>query len=203
MDAKAKRRYFDIRSALSAETPQKTAAHSEFLRTGRISRNRRDWLPEERRYLTYEEVAERTEKRLTAAGEKTHERINAVHRTIRFPKIVFSRALSESPHLGYCHVTAARTVFERTAPIHWSFYICNFLAEIGADEQFFERIRTDYDRMYFAVALDLQPTGEARINRTVRDNGILFRTSDPMEALKNVLILGAPDAALRQVIRSL
>lgn len=203
MDAKAKRRYFDIRPTPGAGEPPKAATHSEFLRTGRISRNRRDWLPEERRYLTYEEVAERTERRLSAAGEKTHERINAVHRAIRFPKIVFSRALSESPHLGYCHVTAARTVFERTAPIHWSFYICNFLAEIGEAEQFFERIRTDYDRMYFAVALDLQPTGEARINRTVRDNGILFRTSDPQEALKNVLILGAPDEALRAILRKL
>jgi hypothetical protein len=203
VDAKAKLRYFDARAERPPAPPAKTAAHSEFLRTGRIARDRREWLPEQRRYLTYEEVAERTERKLAAAGERTHERINAVHRTIQFPKLLFSRSLTDSPHLGYCHVTAARTFFSPRRPVSWSFYICNFLAEIGDEEDFFGHIRTDYARMYFAVAIERQETGETRINRTVRGNGILFRTSDPSEALKNVLMLGAPDTTLREVIRKL
>ncbi|MBP2547802.1 hypothetical protein J2858_000695 [Neorhizobium galegae] len=200
MDAKAKLRYFDARAERPPAPQAKTSAHSEFLRTGRISRDRRDWLPDERRYLTYEEVAERTERKLALAGEKTHERINAVHRRITFPKLLFSRSLSETPHLGYCHVTAARTFFSPSQPVSWSFYICNFSAEIGEAEQFFGQIRTDYARMYFAVAIERQDTGETRINRAVRGNGVLFRTSDPAEALKNVLMLGAPEPSLREVI---
>lgn len=203
MDVKAKLRYFDARAERPPVMPVKATTHSEFLRTGRISRDRREWLPEERRYLTYEEVAGRTERKLASAGEKTHERINAVHRTIQLPKLLFSRSLAESPHLGYCHVTAARTFFSPNHPVSWSFYICNFSAEIGNAEEFFGHIRPDYARMYFAVAIERLESGETRINRTVRDNGILFRTSDPSEALKNVLMLGAPDTTLREVIRKL
>jgi hypothetical protein len=203
VDAKAKLRYFDARAERPPASPAKAATHSEFLRTGRISRDRRDWLPEERRYLTYEEVGARTELKLASAGEKTHARINAVHRAIKFPKLLFSRSLTDTPHLGYCHVTAARTFFSPRRPVSWSFYICNFSAEIGDEKEFFGHIRTDYARMYFAVAIERQETGETRINRTVRGNGILFRTSDPAEALKNVLMLGATEPSLREVIARL
>lgn len=203
MDTRTKLRYYDA-SALRPSAPSvKQAAHSEFLRTGRISRDQRDWLPEEKRYLTYEEVTARTERKLTAAGEKTHERINGFHRSIRFPKVLFSRTLEQKPHLGYCHVTAARTLFNRNQPVNWSFYICNFMSEIGEAEDFFQHIRTGYGRMYFAVATEAEADGETRINRKIRDNGLLFRTSDPMEALKNVLTLGAPDKALREIIAKL
>lgn len=182
--------------------PLKAAAHSEFLRTGRISRQRGDWLPLERRYLTYEEVAERTGRKLETAGETTHERLNAVHRDLRFPKVLFHRTFPERPHLGYCHVTAASTYMAHR-PVSWSFYICNFFSQIGEAEQFFERINPDTSRMYFAVAVENQPGEKMRINRAVRGNGVLFQTSDPQEALRNVLLLGAPDDAFRAILRKL
>lgn len=203
MEEKKKFRYFDA-AALKPLLPQsKKASHSEFLRTGRISRDKGDWLPDERRYLTYEEVAERTEKKLTAAGETTHERLNNAHRLIRFPKIIFSKALDERPHLGYCHVTTAKTRFDRSRPIVWSFYICNFMADIGDSDEFFQHIRTDYSRMYIAVALQPVPDGRMEIDRSIRGNGLLFKTNDPAEALKNVLMLGAPDETVREIIRKL
>lgn len=203
MEEKRKFRYFDA-AALRPLLPQpKKASHSEFLRTGRISREKGDWLPDERRYLTYEEVAERTEKKLTTAGETTHERLNNVHKLIRFPKIIFSKALDERPHLGYCHVTTAKTRFDRQRSIVWSFYICNFAADIGEEEGFFQHIRTDYSRMYFAVAMQPAEDGRMQIDRSIRGNGLLFKTNDPAEALKNVLVLGAPDETVREIIRKL
>ncbi|WP_113439332.1 DUF6656 family protein [Rhizobium cremeum] len=180
------------------------AVHTEFLRTGRILRRREDWLPEEKRYLTYEEVAERTGRRLEAAGEATHSRINGFHRSIQFPKLIFHKTLENSPHLGYCHVTAARTNFAKYADVKWAFYIANFFAEMGEGEQFFEQIRTNYSRMYFAVAIQPdQSTKSMAIDRSIRENGLLFRTHDPKEALKNVLMLGARDADLRKIIARL
>lgn len=203
MNTKTKLRYYDAKVPKPPAPQAKPVAHSEFLRTGRIAREQSDWVESERRYLTYEEVMARTERKLTAAGEKTHERINGFHRSIHFPKVLFSRALNERPHLGYCHVTAARTLFGRNKPITWSFYICNFVSEIGETDDFFQQIRTGYGRMYFAVATEAEDKGEARINRAVRGNGLLFRTSDPMAALKNVLMLGAPDKTLREIIAKL
>ncbi|MFD1746675.1 DUF6656 family protein [Rhizobium helianthi] len=194
-------RYFDT-AAKPLMPKLKGTAHSEFLRTGRISRESRDWLADEKRYLTYEEVAERTELRLAAAGETTHERINSVHKRIRFPRVIFSHALNERPHLGYCHVTTAPATIGTKRTL-WSFYMCNFTAEIGEDEEFFRRIRTDFGRMYFAVAIERDENGLTRLNRSLRDNGVLFRTSDPNEALKNVLMLGAPDETVREIIRKL
>lgn len=198
-----KLRYFAASKSDKIGTPAK-AAHTEFLRTGRISRHRDDWMPEQRRYLTYEEVAERTGKRLEAAADTTHTRINSFHRSIQFPKIIFHRTLTDSPHLGYCHVTAARTNFARYADVRWAFYIANFFADIGESEAFFERIRQNYSRMYFAVAM--KPEAEAKtmsIDRSFRDNGLLFRTHDPKQALRNVLMLGARDAELRKIIAKL
>lgn len=180
------------------------AQHTEFLRTGRISRSREDWLADERRYLTYEEVAARTGKRLEAAAETTHTRLNAAHRDIRFPKLIFHRTLHNSPHLGYCHVTAARTNFAEYADVRWAFYIANFVAELGGSDTFFDHIRQSYARMYFAVAM--KPEAETKamsIDRTVRDNGLLFTTQDPQEALRNVLMLGARNAELRRIIEKL
>lgn len=181
----------------------KTTAHSEFLRTGKISRSDPIWMPSERRYLSYEEVAERTGKKLDAAGEKTHERINGFHRSIQFPKIVFHRTLDQSPHLGYCHVTSASTFFAAGSPVTWSFYLANFFSEIGEDERFFQRIDARVPRMYFAVATEQSENGPMQINRNFRDNGLLFQTSDPHEAMRNVLMLGAPDEAIRAIIKRL
>ncbi|MBO3759108.1 DUF6656 family protein [Ciceribacter sp. L1K22] len=196
-----KLRYYAKSEQKAPEPGLPPAIHSEFLRTGRISRRRDDWLPEERRYLTYEEVAEKTGRKLENAATTTHTRLNGFHRSIQFPKIIFHRTLANSPHLGYCHVTAAKTNFAKFADVKWSFYIANFFSEIGDAEQFFEKIQTQYSRMYFAVAIEPDKALKTlKIDRSIRDNGLLFRTHDPKEALKNVLKLGAATPELRAAI---
>ncbi|MCM2294540.1 hypothetical protein NAC44_19615 [Allorhizobium sp. BGMRC 0089] len=200
----SKLRYYAASAVETAKAKLPKAVYTEFLRTGRILRDEEDWLAEEKRYLTYEEVAERTGKRLEAAGERTHNRINSAHRAIKLPKILFHRTLEEMPHLGYCHVTASRTSFARYADVKWSFYIANFNAEIGEDDSFFTRVTPRYGRMYFAVAL--KPDADRRamvIDRSIRSDGLLFRTSDPQEALKKVLMLGAKNDMLRKIIAGL
>jgi len=181
----------------------KVAVHTEFLRTGRIERAE-NWSASEKRYLTYAEVAARTGRRLEKAGETTHARINGFHRSIRFPKLVFHRTLAETPHLGYCHVTVASSRFAEFEKVQWAFYIANFQAEIGAEEQFFADISQRPGRMYFAVALaPAEEEGRLSIDRKVRGNGVLFRTEDPKTAMKNVLMLGARDEALRKIIAAM
>ena len=185
-------------------TPPRQAAHSEFLRTGRIDRNRPNWSDSEKRYLSYEEVAERTGKILVSAGERTHERLNTFHKSIRLPKLVIHRTLSGTPHLGYSHVTASKSKFAEFDDIKWAFYIANFFADIAAEELRFERVNMRAERMYFAVAVERDDDSKKlAINRKVRGNGLLFRTDDPKTALKNVLLLGAKHEAVRKVIRAL
>lgn len=182
----------------------KQAIHSEFLRTGRIDRNRPNWSELEKRYLSYEEVAQRTGKILVAAGSRTHERLNGFHKSINFPKLLFHRTLAGTPHLGYCHVTASKTSFADFEDIKWAFYIANFSAEITPDNLKFEHVNMRAERMYFAVAVEREEDSrKLAINRNVRGNGILFRTDDPKTALKNVLLLGAKHEALRKIIRAL
>jgi len=203
MQATGNIRYYKAPPPPAGQAMMKRISHSEFLRTGRIARDSAVWVPDERRYLSYSDVATRTGKRLEAAGEKSHERINAFHRSIQFPKIIFHRTLAERPHLGYCHVTAARTLLARRVPVSWSFYIANFFSEIGEEERFFERISTAYSRMYFAVAITGEPDEPFQIDRSIRKSGLLFQTNDPMEAIKNVLTLGASSNALREIIKKL
>lgn len=182
----------------------KRALHSEFLRTGRIDRNRPNWSAEEKRYLSYEEVAARTGKVLTVAGERTHERLNGFHQSIQFPKLLFHRTLAGTPHLGYCHVTASKTKFAEFEDVKWAFYIANFFADIGAEDLKFESVNMRAERMYFAIAVEHDDAQKKlAVNRKVRGNGLLFRTDDPKTALKNVLLLGAKHETLRRVIRSL
>jgi hypothetical protein len=192
-------RYFDEAKAINE---QKIAVHTEFLRTGRISR------PTDaralKRYLTHKDVAERTGRRLEAAATVACDRINGFHASIRLPKMIFHRTLENSPHLGYCHVTAARTKLADYDDVRWSFYMANFFCDIGKSEVFFDDVRRSYSRMYFAVATDLdRDKGKLIVNRTVRDGGLLFRTQDPKTALKNVLMLGTRNEALRAIIKAL
>lgn len=197
-------RYYEVNRPRSGVLPPSNAtAHSEFLRTGKISRPRPLWIPDERRYLTHDEVAQKTGRKLEAAGETTHSRINSFHKSINLPKMIFHRTLDGSPHLGYCHVTAARTSFSREALVNWSFYIANFSSEIGEDEAFFARINAKNTRMYFAVAFEGDAREPLRIDRRQRKNGLLFKTGDSREAMRNVLMLGAPDAAIREIIKRL
>jgi hypothetical protein len=192
-----------VEQSIPSVTPPKRALHSEFLRTGRIDRNRPNWSAEEKRHLTYEEVAARTGKVLTAAGERTHERLNGFHRSIQFPKLLFHRTLSGTPHLGYCHVTASKTKFAEFEDVKWAFYIANFFADIGAEDLKFESVNMRAERMYFAIAVEHDEEKKLAVNRKVRGNGLLFRTDDPKTALKNVLLLGAKHETLRKVIRAL
>ncbi len=201
----AKLRYFDASTETTLKEPAPANSHSEFLRTGKITRHRAHWLAAERRYLSHDEVAEKTGRKLQAAGVQTHQHINAFHRTIQFPKLVFHRTLQDSPHLGYCHVTASRTKFARYEEVSWAFYIANFYADISDNDNFFERIDARQTRMYFAVAIKPgEHTPEKMtIDRSVRGNGVLFRTDDPQVAIRNVLLLGARNEQLREIIRQL
>lgn len=195
-------RYYDAVAYKRANQP-KSAAHTEFLRTGRIDRNL-SWSPSEKRYLSPQEVAERTGRKLESAGAVTHDRINGFHHSIQFPKLIFHRTLAQTPHLGYCHITVANSRFAEFENVQWAFYMANFFAEIGDDEQFFADISQKPARMYFAVAITpAEEEGRLQINRKVRGNGLLFRTEDPKLAMKNVLMLGARNEALRKVIRAL
>lgn len=221
-------RYYAAKTTGQSLVPAK-AVHTNFLRTGRIARPE-DWVEEERRFLTHEEVAKRTGIRLENAGKKTHQRLNRVHKNIRFPQIIFHKTLAQAPHLGYVHVTASKADFAEYKDVTWGFYIANFSADIGgeiaadtvadsttgntkdsttdssADGQFFHHINPGYARMYFAVAMKNQDTGGTRqqvINRDIRNNGLLFRTTDPKTALKNVLLLGAKTAELRKIVEAI
>ncbi|WP_411033543.1 DUF6656 family protein [Shinella sp. BYT-45] len=195
-------RYYDA-VAYKRANPPKSAVHTEFLRTGRIDRSL-TWSPSEKRYLSDQEVAERTGRKLERAGSVTHERINGFHHSIRFPKLIFHRTLARTPHLGYCHITVANSRFAEFENVQWAFYMANFLAEIGDEEQFFAGISQRPGRMYFAVAIaPTQEEGRLQIDRKVRGNGVIFRTDDPKLAMKNVLMLGTRNEALRQAIRAL
>jgi hypothetical protein len=196
-------RYYDAVAFKRATLPR-AKAHTEFLRTGRIDRHKDDWSESEKRYLTYEEVAARTGKKLERAGTVTHDRINGFHHSIRFPKLIFHRTLARTPHLGYCHVTVSNSSLAGFDNVQWAFYMANFFAEIGKDEQFFAGIEQKPGRMYFAVAImPSQEEGRLEIDRKVHGNGVIFRTDDPKTAMKNVLMLGARDNALRKIIRAL
>lgn len=193
-------RYFDTSMFRRGASPN---AHSEFLRTGRIFRGYDSWDAVEKRYLSPDEVAVRTGRKLELAGERSHERMNSFHRSIRFPKILFHKTLENFPHLGYCHVTAAKSPAFRDKPLRWSFYIANFVSDIGEEMNFVNRHWRTNSRMYFAVALT--PDGEKgfTFDRSQQSNGVIFKTSDPKVALKNVLMLGTDNARLRQIIESL
>ncbi|CAN7592123.1 hypothetical protein LJR030_001276 [Rhizobium sp. LjRoot30] len=200
----SKLRYFDASGQKKPNVPALETLHSDFLRTGRIIRHKDNWVPEERRYLSYQEVAERTGRRLEVAGQQAHDRLNSFHRSIQLPKMIFHRTLEDRPHLGYCHVTASKTRFAEFDEVKWAFYIANFMADIGEDEKMISNLRRRGSRMYFAVAM--QPDDEKKkltIDRKIRGNGVIFRTNDPKVALKNVLLLGARNEKLRDVIRSL
>ncbi|MDP2120325.1 MAG: hypothetical protein Q8K28_10510 [Hoeflea sp.] len=198
-------RYYAAKAKGQAPVPAK-AVYTNFLRTGRIARDAEDWVDEEQRFLTDAEVARRTGIRLENAGRTTHQRLNTFHARIRFPEIIFHKTLSQAPHLGYVHVTASTTDFADHKDVSWGFYIANFKAEITAEDRFFQRIRPRTSRMYFAVAMKPADDGEPRrqvINRDVRGNGVLFQTTDPTTALKNVLMLGARTADLRKIVAAI
>lgn len=203
MQQRARIRYYDASAPRAAPIRAKNP-HSEFLRTGRIARYEERWFSQERHYLHYAEVAAQTGRRLQAAGEQTHQRLNAFHRSLQFPSMLFHHTLESSPHLGYCHVTAARTSFNRHSQVLWSFYFANFFADIGGGEEgFFEQIDPRQKRMYFAVAMHAQEGEEISIDRSVHHDGLLFRTGDPKVALKNVLMLGARSEQLRKIISAI
>jgi hypothetical protein len=195
-------KYYDTEAFKPVPIKSKTM-HSEFLRNGRIKRFEDRWLPSGKRYYSPTEVAEITGKRLTAAGERANAKLNNVHPGIRFPDMVYHRIIDSMPHLGYCHVTASRARIDRKSDVLWSFYFTNFTADIGGEDRFFENIDRNFSRMYFAVAINAAEKASPSINRTVRNNGVLFKTSDPNEALYNVLMLGAKTKELRDFIKSL
>ncbi len=200
LDDMADLRYFETETRRRILQPKE----SEFLRTGRIDRNRPNWDSIQKRYLSYEEVAERTGHYLTFAGDRTHERLNNFHKSIRFPKLLFHRTLKGTPHLGYCHVTVAKSDFAEFKDVKWAFYIANFFADIAAEELVFEKINMRAPRMYFAIAVEKdEESQKLSVNKNIRGDGLLFRTEDPKAAMKNVLMLGTKHNVLRKIIRAM
>lgn len=198
-------RYYDAESGKKPE-PEARTLHSDFLRHGHITRYDDQWMARNRRYLSYEQVAAMTGRRLEEAGKITHRRLNNVHRGIRFPAMVRHQILEEAPHLGYCHVTAAKTEFRSDRQVTWSFYLANFFSEIGTeDSNFFSRISPGYSRMYFAVTTENTAAGKKTSvdRKSLRPDGLLFVTHDPGVAMKNMLMLGARSPELRRAIASL
>ena len=200
LDDMADLRYFETETRRRILHPKE----SEFLRTGRIDRNRPNWDSVRKRYMSYEEVAERTGQYLTFAGDRTHERLNNFHKSIQFPKLLFHRTLKGTPHLGYCHVTVAKSDFAEFKDVKWAFYIANFFADIAAEELVFEKINMRASRMYFAIAVEKdEESQKLAVNKNVRGDGLLFRTEDPKAAMKNVLMLGAKHNVLRKIIQAM
>ena len=148
-------------------------------------------------------MAALTGRKLEAAADATHSRLNGFHQSIRFPKMVFHHLLNDRPHLGYCHVTAAKTSFDAERHVLWSFYFANFFAELSGAENFFENIDARYSRMYFAVAINALPDQELAVDTSVHRGGLLFQTHDPRVALKNVLMLGARSEEMRRIIKAI
>ncbi|MDG3575009.1 hypothetical protein P7F60_01310 [Rhizobium sp. YJ-22] len=200
----SKVRYFDASGSRHTQVPMLETFHSDFLRTGRFNRDKGRRGKEERRYLSHDQVAEITGRKLLAVGEHAHERLVSFHKSIDLPKMLYHRIIDDLPHLGYCHVTASKTRFAEFDELKWSFYIANFCADIAEDGKSLSNFNRHLPRMYFAIAM--QPDSERKrleVNREVRGNGLLFRTHDPRIALKNVLMLGARSARLREIIRKL
>ncbi|MEN0115743.1 MAG: DUF6656 family protein [Agrobacterium cavarae] len=204
MEKETRIRYVDTKSGKVAPPTKSKTAHSDFLRTGRIGRFEETLPQGGKRYLSHEQVAEITARRLQDAGSKTHSRLNGFHPSIRFPNMVSHKLIDSTPHLGYCHVTASTTRFDKSRPVLWSFYLANFFAELCGDEHFFEKIDQTRSRMYFAVAMQPQSGGKSvTIDTSIHRGGLLFQTQDPKEALKNVLMLGTRSEELRKIIRAL
>lgn len=195
-------KYYDTQSFRPVPILSKTI-HSEFLRTGRIKRFEDGWFPRVKRYYSASEVAAITARRLTATGERAHQKLNSVHPAIKFPPMIYHRIIDHLPHLGYCHVTASRTRLDSKTDTYYAFYFSNFSAEIGGEESFFKNIDRNFSRMYFAVAIDKPSEDGPVINRSIRHNGVIFKTSDPKEAMYNMLMLGAKTRELRQFVKSL
>ncbi len=195
-------RYFDAGRPLAAPIRSNTA-HSDFLRTGRISRYEERFLPDERIYYSHDEVAAITGRKLEAAADATHDRLNGFHESIRFPRMIFHHLLDDRPHLGYCHVTAAKTSFDARRHVLWSFYFANFFAELSGTENFFENIDARYSRMYFAVAITALAGKGIAVDTSFHRGGLLFQTHDPRVALKNVLTLGARSDEMRSLIKAI
>lgn len=175
------------------------AFHSEFLRTGRILRGSDRWDATEKRYLTQEEILERTGRQLETAAEKTLERLNGYHWAIQYPKLIFHRTLENRPLYGYCHVTAGKSDLPTGETVKWAFYLANFHADIDAELKFIGKVSREINRMYFAIAVTNAEERSPKmvVDRSLKPDGILFRTHDPKAALKNILLLGTDNPRLR------
>lgn len=65
----SKVRYFDASGSRHTQVPMLETFHSDFLRTGRFNRDKGRRGKEERRYLSHDQVAEITGRKLLAVGE--------------------------------------------------------------------------------------------------------------------------------------
>ncbi len=119
--------------------------------------------------------------KLTTAGETTHKRINGFHTSIQFPKMIFHRTLAGRPasRLLPCHggANTSRPVQGR----HLVLLLRQLLLRPRRRETL---LRTHPDRLFPNVfrrrhrARCAEPE-QMTINRSVRDNGLLFQYRRP------------------------
>jgi len=97
------------------------------------------------------------------------------------------RIIQKLPHLGYASIVWGETPDKEGNLFPWILYYCNFNAQFGTSDTFFENILPGSGTKFFGLALSLNEDGTVQgRNKSIRGNGLLFATSDPEEAFENV-----------------
>jgi len=228
----SKFRYYATKASGQALAPAK-AVHTNFLRTGRIARpeewveEERRFLTHkevaERTGIRLENAGKMTHQRLNRFHRNIRFPRVIFHKTLEAaPHLGYVHVTaSKTDFAGHKDVTWGFYIANFTAEIGGETAASEIGGEIAAGqltdskadsadsagaEHFFHHISPGYSRMYFAVAMkngeEAAPLKQV-INREIGDNGVLFRTAEPMTALKNVLMLGAKNAELRKIVEAI
>ena len=96
------------------------------------------------------------------------------------------KIIQKLPHLGYASIIWGETPDKDDNLFPWILYFCNFNAQFGTSDTFFENIAPGSGIKFFGLALSLNEDGTVQgRNTAIRGNGLLFATSDPEEAFEN------------------
>ena len=96
------------------------------------------------------------------------------------------KIIQKLPNLGYTSIIWGETPDKAGNLFPWILYFCNFNAQFGTSDTFFENITPGSGNTFFGLALSLNEDGTVRgRNTSIRGNGLLFATSDPEEAFEN------------------
>ncbi|MEN9895027.1 MAG: hypothetical protein RIR97_879 [Pseudomonadota bacterium] len=132
-------------------------------------------------------VPEMTRHRLYYKAETYFQQLLFWRPMIEVQRLDTVRLIEARPRFGYASIIRSLTPDSSGALYPWIFYVCNFPAKFGMDDQLFDSIPTSPGVTFFGLGLSVDTDG--RIigrNRSIRGNGLLFATSDPTEAFENV-----------------